>query len=171
MQTLINDLLEFSRVGNKGIAKAFIDPRLAVDKALRQLQVAIAESGALITIDAMPHVFADTAQLTQLFQNLIGNAIKFRTERRCEVHVSGEGGIGLTTFSVGDNGIGIPAEYHEKVFGIFQRLHSRREYSGTGIGLAICKKIVDRHGGHIWIESKTGEGTTFRFTIPGGEKR
>ncbi len=171
LQTLINDLLQFSRVGSKGICKAWIDPHRAVEKALRQLQIAIDESDANITIEPLPHVWADTVQLTQLFQNLIGNAIKFRDDRRPEIQIQAEHAAGEIIFSVRDNGIGIAPEYFERVFGVFQRLNPRREYSGTGIGLAICKKIVERHGGRIWIESSLGEGTSFRFAIPNEGKK
>ena len=166
MQTLISDLLEYSRVGSKGITKSWIDVRPTVEKALRQLEVAVSESGAVVTVEALPYTWADGGQLTQLFQNLIGNAIKFHADRRPEIQVQSQQQEGETTFSVRDNGIGIAPEYQERVFGIFQRLNPRREYTGTGIGLAICKKIVERHGGRIWIESRVGEGCSIRFTIP-----
>jgi PAS domain S-box-containing protein len=171
MQTLINDLLAFSRVGSKGINKAWIDARLVAEKALRQLNGSIKESNAAITIGALPHAWADPVQLTQLFQNLIGNAIKFRTDRRPEIQVDAEQVGRETIFTVRDNGIGIAPEYHSKLFGLFQRLNGRREYAGTGIGLAICKKIVERHGGRIWVESRSGEGASFRFALPEGTKQ
>jgi PAS domain S-box-containing protein len=166
MQTLINDLLSYSRVGSKGISRVSTDPRASVDRAVRQLQVAIAESGATVDVGPMPSVWADPVQLTQLFQNLIGNGIKFRGDDKPIVRVEARAEAGGTLFSVRDNGIGIDPEYRERVFGIFQRLHRRKEYAGTGIGLAICRKIVERHGGRIWIESSPGGGSTFLFTIP-----
>jgi light-regulated signal transduction histidine kinase (bacteriophytochrome) len=165
MQTLIGDLLAYSRVGSKGISKTHIDGREIVNKAMRQLSVAIAESGAVIKVDSLPAMWADPVQITQLFQNLIGNAIKFRGKIQPDIHVSAEQVNGETIFSVRDNGIGIAPEYHKKIFGIFQRLLSRRDYPGTGIGLAICKKIVKRHGGRIWVESRASEGANFRFTL------
>jgi PAS domain S-box-containing protein len=171
MQELINDLLAFSRVGSKGISRSWIDPRPAIDKALRHLQVAISESGAAVTVGVMPKTWADPVQFVQLFQNLIGNAIKFRSERRPEIQVSGKEGNGGIIFSVRDNGIGISPEYHERLFTVFQRLHSRREYPGNGIGLAICKKVVERHGGRIWVVSRLGEGTEIKFVIPEGTNK
>ncbi|MEQ8536914.1 MAG: ATP-binding protein [Coleofasciculus sp. D1-CHI-01] len=120
----------------------------------------------MVTYDALPTVIADQTQLTQLFQNLIGNAIKFRSETPPNVHISAQNQGNEWTFVVRDNGIGMESEYLERIFTIFQRLHSRRDYPGTGIGLAICKKIVERHGGRIWVNSELGIGTTFYFTIP-----
>jgi PAS domain S-box-containing protein len=169
MQTLINDLLAYSRVGSRGISKISTDSRAAVDRALLQLHTSVTESGAIITVDALDHVWADPVQLVQLFQNLIGNALKFRTQNKPEIHISSQQANGHTVFSVRDNGIGIAPEYQDRIFGIFQRLNSRREYSGTGIGLAICKKIVERHGGRIWVESQPDQGATFRFTLPQGK--
>jgi PAS domain S-box-containing protein len=165
MQMLINDLLAYSRVGSKGISRKQIDVAEMVKKAMHQLSVAIAESGAVITIDSLPTMWADPVQITQLFQNLIANAIKFRTELHPQIHVSAQQIDGEMIFSVRDNGIGIAPEYHEKIFGIFRRLLSRRDYPGTGIGLAICKKIVERHEGRIWVESGDGEGANFRFKL------
>ncbi len=166
MQTLINDLLAYSRVGSKGISKARIDPRACVEKALRQLSVAVAESNAMITVDDLPQIEAESAQLTQLFQNLIGNAIKFRSGPTPQIRVWATQENGHCTFTVTDNGIGIAPEYHSRLFGLFQRLNPRRQYPGTGIGLAICKRIVERHGGKIWFDSRLGEGSSFRFTLP-----
>ena len=136
---------------------------------LDNLQVAIGESGAVVTHDPLPVVMADPTQLSQLFQNLIGNALKFRGERPPEIHVGAEQQGEEWLFWVRDNGIGIEAQYAERIFVIFQRLHTRDEYPGTGIGLAICKRIVERHGGRIWVESEPGEGSSFFFTIPGWE--
>jgi PAS domain S-box-containing protein len=166
MQALISDLLNFSRVGSKGINLETIDTAPVVAKALTQLEAAIRESAAVIIVDPLPRIRADAVQLTQLFQNLIGNALKFRGDRVPEIHIYAADGDDGTTFSVADNGIGIAPEYHERIFGIFQRLNSRRNYAGTGIGLAICKKIVDRHGGRMWVESRPEGGTIFRFVLP-----
>lgn len=171
MQTLINDLLAYSRVGSKGISRKQTDAGEMANKALRQLSVATAECNAVITVDSLPQIWADPVQITQLFQNLVGNAIKFRSKIPPEIRVSAENVNGETIFSVRDNGIGIAPEYHEKIFGIFQRLLSRRDYPGTGIGLAICKKIVERHGGRIWVESRAGEGADFRFILSGSVKK
>jgi len=166
MQTLINDLLAYSRVERRGNPMQSIDANKSLASAVRNLQVSIAEQGATVTNDDLPTLEADATQLTQLFQNLIGNAIKFHGEHPTLVHVSVEKLENAWHFSVRDNGIGIDPQYFERVFLVFQRLHTRREYSGTGIGLSICKKIVERHGGRIWIDSQIGQGTTFHFTIP-----
>jgi PAS domain S-box-containing protein len=166
MQALINDLLAFSRVQRR--AQPFrpipLDKPLAV--ALANLQVAIEESGALITHDPLPTLQADAGQLTQLLQNLIGNAIKFHAEQTPRIHLSATRQEDAWCFAVRDNGIGIAPEYFERIFVIFQRLHARQAYPGTGIGLALCKKIVEHHGGQIWVESQLGAGATFFFTIP-----
>jgi len=207
MQRLINDLLAYSRVGTRGKPFEPMDCNSALGQALVNLSVAIEDNNALVTNDELPTVMADEAQLVQLFQNLIGNAIKFRSEEPPRVHISarldtetrgrgdaetrrhgdaetrGHGdaetrGHGDSprhpitasprqwVFSVRDNGIGIDPQHHERIFVIFQRLHNRDEYPGTGIGLAICKRIVERHGGRIWVESEVGKGSTFYFTIP-----
>jgi light-regulated signal transduction histidine kinase (bacteriophytochrome) len=134
--------------------------------ALRNLGAAIVEHGAIVTNDTLPTVEADAGQLIQLFQNLIGNAIKFRGENPPRIHVGCEDLEDEWRFSIQDNGIGIEPKYFERIFLLFQRLHTRREYPGTGIGLSICKKIVERRGGRIWIESEPTHGTTFYFTIP-----
>ena len=167
MQQMINDLLTFSRVGTKG--KPFQPTSLEqiFERVLKNLSVSIDESHATVTCDPLPTVFADDLQMLQLFQNLIGNGIKFRSSERAPViHVSVKNLKDAWEFSVTDNGIGIAPEYYNRIFIIFNRLHTRDEYPGSGIGLAICKKIVERHGGSIWVESIIGEGTTFRFTIP-----
>jgi light-regulated signal transduction histidine kinase (bacteriophytochrome) len=136
-----------------------------VETALVNLGMAVTESGAQITYDPLPTVMGDSSQLVQLFQNLIGNAIKFKGSEPVRVHISAQSGEGHWEFSVRDNGIGIASEYHQRIFVMFQRLHGRTEYPGTGIGLAICKKIAERHGGTVWVESTPGEGSNFKFTI------
>jgi PAS domain S-box-containing protein len=166
MQRLINDLLAFSRVATKGREPEPVDARTAFEQALRNLKAALQETGASITSDSLPMVTADGGQLVQLFQNLIGNAIKFRGNEPPRVHVSAEQRDEEWVFSVRDNGIGIEPQYLDRIFVIFQRLHGPVEYPGTGIGLAICKKIVERHAGRIWASSVPGEGSTFYFTMP-----
>jgi len=167
MQALINDLLSFSRVGTRGKPFEPTDCGLALDCALDNLRVAIEESGATVIRAPLPTVAGDATQLTELFQNLIGNAVKFRRPQEPpRVEVAAERRAGEWLFSVRDNGIGLDMRFAERIFMIFQRLHTRREYPGTGIGLAMCKKIVERHGGRIWVESAPGKGATFYFTIP-----
>lgn len=166
MQTLINDLLTYSRVGRGVEELEPIDSQVALSRALASLSTAIDDSGVTVTADELPVVLANETMLAQLFQNLIGNAIKFRGDEPLRIHVSAERGDEEWLFAVRDNGIGIAPEYTERIFVIFQRLHGREEYPGTGIGLAICKKIVERHGGRIWVESAPGSGATFFFTLP-----
>ncbi len=166
MQQLINDLLAYSRLGTRGQDFEPADCKAAVEKSLCNLQIAIAEKKAVITYDSLPIVMADEFQLVQVFQNLIGNAVKFCRQELPLIHISAAQNDSEWQFSVRDNGIGIDPEYVDRIFIIFQRLHSRREYSGTGIGLAICKRIVERHGGRIWVESQEGKGASFYFTIP-----
>ncbi len=166
MQVLINDLLTYSRVGTRGKPFERTDCEVVFGRAFANLQVAIHESNAIVTHDHLPTIPADASQLEQLFQNLIGNAIKFRGQEPSRVHVSAQENGNEWLFSVTDNGIGIDSEYTERIFVIFQRLHGGAEYPGTGIGLAVCKKIVERHGGRIWVESQPGKGSTFYFTIP-----
>ncbi|NEQ21274.1 MAG: PAS domain S-box protein [Microcoleus sp. SIO2G3] len=166
MQQLINDLLEFSRVGTHGKTLQEIDTEVILSQVLADLKIAIAESQAIVTHDPLPTVIGDEIQLIQLFQNLIGNAIKFCREQPPRVHISVQQKKKEWVFEVRDNGIGMENEFFERIFTIFQRLHSRTEYPGTGIGLAVCKKIVERHGGQIWVESTLGVGTTFYFSIP-----
>ncbi len=168
MQTLINDLLAYSRVGTRGKGFEPTDANAVLKAALANLSASVTESRAVVTHDDLPTVMADGAQLTQVFQNLLSNAIKFRGGERPELHVGVRRGQGEWVFSVRDNGIGIEPDYFDRIFVIFQRLHTRNEYPGTGIGLAICKKIVDRHGGRMWVESEPGRGSTFFFTIPAG---
>jgi PAS domain S-box-containing protein len=165
MQLLINDLLVYSRVGTRGGGLQTTAVQDSLDQALRNLEASIRDADAVVTSDPLPMVPADALQLTQLFQNLIGNAIKFRSDRRPEVHVGAKRQQDAWLFWVRDNGIGIASEYVERVFLIFQRLHTRLKYPGTGIGLAICRKIVERHGGRIWVESQPNQGATFCFTI------
>jgi two-component system CheB/CheR fusion protein len=167
MSHLISDLLEYSRVERRGQKFQPADARKALGAALANLQRSIKNAGATVTQDDLPTVQADPTQLMQLFQNLVGNAIKYRSQDRpCQVHVGVQKKDDQWVFSVRDNGIGIAPEQFDRIFVIFQRLHTRDKYPGTGIGLAICKKIVERHAGKIWVESKLGEGTTFYFTLP-----
>jgi signal transduction histidine kinase len=166
MQRMVNDLLAYSRVMTRAKALEPTECERAWSEALANLRKSLEESGAEVTHDPLPTVRADPAQLIQLFQNLISNAIKYRRDEQLRVHVSAAREDGRWLFSVRDNGIGIETEYTERIFVIFQRLHGKGEYSGTGIGLAVCKKIVDRHGGRIWVESECGKGSTFYFTIP-----
>lgn len=166
MQTLIQDLLAFSRVGHNGTGSKAADCNRIVGEALLNLHTAIEESGAEVTHDPLPAVAAEHAQLIQVFQNLIGNAIKFHGPEKLTVHISAERHDAQWLFSVADNGIGIAPEYHEVIFAIFQRLHGRSEYAGNGVGLAICKKIIEHYGGRIWVKSEPGKGCTFQFTLP-----
>lgn len=170
MQRLIKDLLEYSRLGINGETLKTSECTELVDRALANLQAAIEESGAQVTYDPLPTVAVDPSQLSRVFQNLIGNAIKFHGEEAPRVHISAEQRGEEWVFSVRDNGIGMDLDQSERIFMIFQRLHTREEYEGTGIGLAICKKIVERHGGRIRVESEEGRGSTFYFTIPTGKK-
>jgi signal transduction histidine kinase len=170
MQSLVRDLLSFSRVGSRGLEKVPTDLNRVVGQTLNNFEVAIKECGAVVTSDDLPAVNGDPGQLTQLFQNLIGNAIKFHGATQPEVRISAERQPDEWLFTVTDNGVGFDAKYAERVFVIFKRLHSREEYPGTGIGLAICKKIVERHGGRIWAESEIGRGTTIFFTLPQSEE-
>ena len=169
MQQLIQDLLSYSRLTTRGKTLSLTQAEAACNSALENLQESIKESNAQVSTGLLPAVFADATQLTQLFQNLIGNAIKYRNERRPEIHVAAKSNGNEWIFSVQDNGIGIEPQYSERIFQMFQRLHTRAEYSGTGIGLAVCRKIVERHGGKIWVESQPGKGSTFLFTIPRAE--
>lgn len=172
MQRLINDLLEYSRVNSQGKPAARVESNAIVEEAIQNLSAAIAESGAQVTHDDLPVIDVDRTQMTQLFQNLIGNAIKFHGDDPPRVHLSVQRNGSNWRFSVKDNGIGIDRRYADRLFVIFQRLHDRSRYEGTGIGLAVCKRIVERHGGKIWFESEVGHGTTFLFTITiGNESR
>ncbi|HKZ54910.1 MAG TPA: ATP-binding protein, partial [Anaerolineales bacterium] len=166
MQRLINDLLEFSRVGTRGKPPEVTDCEVVFERAVLNLKLAIEERHARVTHDPLPTLMADGSQLIQLLQNLIGNAVKFHGGRLPEVHIGASRENGAWLFRVRDNGIGIDPKYFERIFLIFQRLHNRTDYAGTGIGLAVCRKIVERHGGSIWVESEPGKGATFFFTIP-----
>mgnify|MGYP003444622861 FL=1 len=165
MQALIDDLLEYSRVGRRQKPFQVIDCNQVVEQAIANLQAVIRDTQAVVTYSELPEVTGDISQLVQLFQNLVGNAIKYRHEAPPVVRVSACKHDNKWLFSVSDNGIGIAGQHQERIFQIFQRLHTQREYSGTGIGLAICQKIVERHGGSIWVESEPGQGSTFHFTI------
>jgi PAS domain S-box-containing protein len=165
MQNLINDLLLYSRVGSRNEPFALVESQDALAAALANLEIALRESGARVSHDPLPRVMGDLVQLSQLFQNLIGNALKFRGEHPPAIHIGAKRQNTEWVFSVRDNGIGIEPQYYKRIFQIFQRLHSRNEYPGTGIGLAICKRIIERHDGRIWVESRFGKGTTFFFTL------
>lgn len=172
MQTLIDDVLAYSKVDLQGIEFTLTDVNLALEQALTNLQRRINQNNAVITREPLPTVMADGMQLMQLFQNLVGNAIKFRSQEAPRIHIGAERLEDAWLFSITDNGIGIDPQFYERIFVIFQRLHTRDEYPGTGMGLAICKKIVECHRGNIWVESELGKGSTFYFTIPvGGRER
>jgi light-regulated signal transduction histidine kinase (bacteriophytochrome) len=176
MQRLIDDLLAYSRVGTRGQVFEPVNCDDVLAEVLSSLRFAVEEAEAAVTSDPLPTILADRGQIYQLLQNLIANALKFRGAAMPQIHISAEhrpgrvqrGAVdqGVWLFTVSDNGIGIEPQYLERIFVIFQRLHSRAQYSGTGIGLAICKKIVERHGGRIWAESTPDSGSTFYFTLP-----
>jgi PAS domain S-box-containing protein len=166
MKQLIEDLLAYSRVGTRGREFKPVSVEAPLRRAIMNLKSAIDEAGASVSFDAMPTLEADEMQLAQLFQNLIGNALKFRSASVPRIHVVSSEKPDEWEFAVTDNGIGIEKEYFERIFMVFQRLHNKGEYPGTGIGLAICKKVVERHGGRIWVESEPGAGSSFRFTLP-----
>jgi signal transduction histidine kinase len=166
MQRLVQDLLAFSRVGRRAAERRKVDCRVVLATALQNLQTAIEESGARIEHGDLPTVTAEAAELMQLFQNLVGNAIKFRGSDPPRIRVTAEKAGREWIFSVADNGLGIAPEHAEMIFVIFKRLHTRSEYPGNGIGLSICKKIVEQQGGRIWVESVPGQGATFRFSLP-----
>jgi PAS domain S-box-containing protein len=166
MQELIDALLMYSRVGTQGKDFEPTNSEDVLKKAISNLAMAIEESEAVVSHDPLPVVNADCVQLEQLFQNLLGNAIKFRSEERPKIHLGVKRKESEWKFSVKDNGIGIDPKHAERIFVIFQRLHTREKYPGTGMGLAICKRIIERHGGRIWVESEAGKGSTFYFTLP-----
>ena len=165
MQGLLQDLLHYSRVSSGGKPFSRVDSGLALATACANLRTAIDESGAQINQSALPTVWADDVQLVQVFQNLLGNAIRYRGDDPPVVEISAVQHSDHCEFSIGDKGIGVAPEYSDKIFVIFQRLHTLDVYEGTGVGLAIVKKIIDRHGGRIWVESKEGQGATFKFTL------
>jgi signal transduction histidine kinase len=166
MQRLIQDLLAFSRIGTRGKEPEVVESKKAVGDAVQNLKIRIEENKARVVHGDLPALFADPNQLTQLFQNLIGNAIKFKGEKDPLIEVTWKKSGDFAEFAVKDNGIGFDQRHADRVFVLFQRLNNRAEYEGTGIGLAICKKIVERHGGKIWVETQPGKGTTFFFTLP-----
>jgi len=164
---MIKDLLDFSRIDARGtdhFVRIGCDD--ALNNAIHNLHSIIEENKATVTLGSLPAVLADPVQLTRLFQNLLVNSIRYRNEQQPQIHVSAEPREGAWPFSVKDNGMGIEAQYLEKVFGLFKCMHSRDKYPGSGMGLAICRKIVTLHGGRIWVESEMGKGSTFFFTLP-----
>jgi light-regulated signal transduction histidine kinase (bacteriophytochrome) len=170
MQTLIQDLLAFSRAGSQSLMGESIDSNLIVQHALKNLQVALQESGAVVNFENLPMIIGNGSQLQQVFQNLIGNALKFRGKEMPVIQVTAEMILPRDdrwTFCVSDNGIGVAPENLVNIFVVFHRLHTRTEYAGNGIGLSICKKIIERHGGTIWAESQLGHGCKFKFTLQG----
>lgn len=166
MERLIADLLAFSRVGTRGGEIAPTDLNLLLEDALRNLEASLAAANASVSSVPLPVLPVDATQMVQLLQNLIGNALKFRGEDTPTIRIGAQRETESWVFSIQDNGIGIEPQYFERIFQIFQRLHTRKHYPGTGIGLAICKKIVERHGGTIWVQSEPGKGSTFYFSIP-----
>ena len=166
MQQIINDLLAYSRVNTRREPPNIVKIDDAIQRAMQNINYVLEESGGTIIYGEMPSIIADESQMTQLFQNMIGNALKFRGEEAPRVEISAVRKGDDWIFSVRDNGIGIDPQYKDRIFEIFQRLHTCEEYPGTGIGLAIAKKIVERHQGHIWVESLPGKGSTFNFTLP-----
>ena len=166
MQTLINDLLEFSRVATRAKEPEPTDSEFILNQTLSNLELYIRQNNASVSHDPLPEVIADSTQLAQVFQNLIINGIKFNSGARPRIHISSERKAKEWIFSVKDNGIGIDPQYAEKIFEVFKRLHNKEKYPGTGIGLAICKKIIELHGGRIWVESELDKGTIFYFTLP-----
>jgi PAS domain S-box-containing protein len=166
MQVLINDLLEFSRVTTRAEKPEPTDCEAVLNQVLSNLDLYVKQNKAAVSHDPLPEVVADSTQLVQVFQNLIINGIKFHSEETPIINICAEKKAKEWVFAVKDNGIGIDPQYSEKIFEVFKRLHNKEQYPGTGIGLAVCKKIVERHGGHIWVESELGKGSTFYFTLP-----
>src|SRR6266853_2483378 len=168
MDRLIRDLLDFATVSQQAETSE-VDAKAIAELAAQNLQEAVDQSGATIVIEALPVIRANEGQLLRLFQNLIGNAIKYRGEIAPEIHIAASSTASKTIFSVRDNGIGIDPQYHQQIFDPFRRLHTDSEYEGTGVGLAICKRVVQQHNGRIWVKSRPGEGSTFYFMIPNSE--
>jgi light-regulated signal transduction histidine kinase (bacteriophytochrome) len=166
MQTLINDLLEFSRVTTRASEPEPTDSEFVLNQVLSNLDLYIKENRATVSYGSLPKVIADSTQLAQVFQNLIINGLKFHSEETPIINICAEKKAKEWVFSVQDNGIGIDPQYSEKIFEVFKRLHNKEAYPGTGIGLAVCKKIIERHSGRIWIKSELGKGSTFYFTLP-----
>jgi light-regulated signal transduction histidine kinase (bacteriophytochrome) len=163
---MITDLLSYSRAGMQTNDPRAVDLREPLEQAMASIRKSIDDSSASIVVGDLPSVRADATQMLQVFQNLLGNAIKFRSERPLEIEVGAEREQHFWKLWIRDNGIGFDSEYQEKIFQVFQRLHSRQKYPGSGIGLSICKKIIERHGGNIWVETKPNIGSTFYFTLP-----
>jgi light-regulated signal transduction histidine kinase (bacteriophytochrome) len=166
MHQMIADLLSYSRVSKQPFSPKAVNLREPLDHALSSTRKSIEDAGASIVIQDLPAVRADASQMLQVFQNLLGNAIKFRSERPLEINVGAKRDEHFWVLWVKDNGIGLDPKQRDKIFQVFQRLHSRQKYAGSGIGLSICKKIIERHGGHIWVESTPNTGSTFYFTLP-----
>jgi light-regulated signal transduction histidine kinase (bacteriophytochrome) len=166
MERLIEDLLSYARLESQDRHFVPVDCAAVLDDVVQLLEGEIRDTRAEVTSSALPTVMGDQAQLVQLFQNLIGNGIKYHGTRPPRIHVSAQRQDGAWVFSVSDNGIGIEPEQHQRIFEIFRRLHTQSEYPGTGIGLAVCRRVVERHGGTLWVESEPGQGSTFLFTIP-----
>jgi light-regulated signal transduction histidine kinase (bacteriophytochrome) len=166
MRSLITELLAYSRASSRGLSEGELALAEAVERARIALAASIADARAEVVVSALPTVVGDAAQLTQLFTNLLGNAIKYRSERPLRVVIASETRDDDWVIWVEDNGIGIEAAHFERIFLLFQRLHARTQYPGNGIGLALCQKIVERHGGRIWVESEPGQGSRFSFTLP-----
>jgi len=166
MKQLLTALLDYSRVGTRGNPLQTVESEAVLDTALQNLRMVLEETRGTVTHDPLPAIVADKTQMVQLFQNLIGNGLKFHGPQPPLIHISAKLDGTNWIFTVRDNGIGIDPQYFEKIFVIFQRLHGRDKYQGTGIGLTIAKKIVERHGGRIWVESEKGKGTAFYFTVP-----
>jgi len=169
MQTLIEDLLSLSCLGRTGERRRTVECDLVLEEVLRDLSLAMKESGAVVHYKSLPSVVGVRSQLAQVFRNLIGNALKFRSDPPPVIQVTGERAGNECLFQVSDNGIGIAPEHQQRIFAVFQRLHTRAEYPGNGIGLALCKKIVEQYGGRIWVESRPGAGSSFKFTFPAAE--
>ena len=166
MRSMIDDLLAYARVASKGSPFTIVEMDEVLATVLNDLRVGIKESGAFINSEPLPSITADKSQMVILLENLVGNAVKYREKTAPQIQIKAKKEGKVWVFSIQDNGIGIDPEYQDRIFQIFQRLHTQEEYSGTGMGLAIAKRIVERHGGRIWFESEEGKGATFFFTVP-----